>query len=166
MAKTAVVYYSLSGHSGHIAKRLAQGLGCALIEVSAPSYVTGFLGYLRAGFDSLRKKHTLGPQTFTSLRDFDRVIICGPVWTSYPSPPVRALLKGDIDLPKDVALFLTHGEKAWPQKAFDMAQKDLGRPFIATGSLCNDEEATPVEFRKLMSFLGSLSPDTTIQSAS
>lgn len=160
---TAVVYYSLTGHSEHVAKRLAQGMDCELIEVSAPSYVTGFLGYLRAGYDSLRQKHALAPQTFTSLRAFDRVIICGPVWTSYPSPPVRALLKEDIDLPDRVALFLTHGEGGPPAKAFAMAEADLGRPFVATGSLSNAEEETPAQFRTLKAFLDRVSADDAVK---
>lgn len=163
---TAVVYYSLTGHSEHAAKRLAEGLDCALIEVSAPSYATGFLGYLRAGYDSLRQRYTLPPQTFTTLRDFDRVVICGPIWTSYPAPPLRALLKGDIDLPEEVALFLTHGDNSPPEKAYGVAEQDLGRLLIATGALSNDQEGTASEFRILTEFLARISPRAVIKSVS
>jgi len=164
--RTAVVYYSLTGHSEHVAKRLAEGLECPLIEVSAPSYVTGFLGYLRAGYDSLRQKSALPPQTFTTLRDFDRIVLCGPIWTSYPAPPLRALLKGDIDLPEDVALFLTHGDNSPPEKAYRVAEHDLGRSFIATGALSNDQEGTASEFRTLTDFLARVSPRAVIKSVS
>ena len=128
---TAIICYSRSGHSRRVAERLAHALDARLIELNAPVY-KGALGYMRAGFQSLRQTGHLAPQSFTTLEDFKRIVLCGPVWTSYPAIPLRALLRSDIPLPRSVSLFLTSGSHSPAQKAFDTAEADLGRPLTAT----------------------------------
>ncbi|WP_227269494.1 flavodoxin family protein [Roseobacter weihaiensis] len=151
--KTAVVYFSLTGHSQRLATRLARALGGELIALNAPSYRSGLLGYLHAGFDSVRKKCVLAPQRFTTLADFDRLVLCGPVWTSYPATPLRALLRSDIDLPASVNVFLTTGSQSSAEKALTVAEQDLGRALTATAFLVNSAEGTEQENTVVEAFL-------------
>ena len=153
---TNVVFYSRSGHSKRLASRLAADLQTTTIELTAPAYEARFFGYARAGFDSLRQTHALGPQTITSLDACDHVVICGPVWTSYPAVPLRGVLRGGIRLPHLVSLFLTAGSQALAQKAIAVAQADLGRPFVATAALANADEGTAEEERLITTFLSDL----------
>ena len=107
-SKIGIVVYSRSGHSRRLAKKLADTLDATIIELNAPGY-KGAFGYMQAGYESLRQTCTLAPQSVTSLSDYDRIILCGPVWTSYPAAPLRGLLRSDITLPESVSLFLTSG---------------------------------------------------------
>ncbi|WP_159807517.1 flavodoxin family protein [Litoreibacter roseus] len=155
-AKTGIVFYSRSGYSKRVAQRLADMLNGTLIEIDAPAYKRPILGYLHAGFDSVRQVCKLPPQTFTPLSDYDRVILCGPVWTSYPATPLRALLRSDPSLPDAVALCLTSGGHSHFQAAVDAGTADLGRAFSAVASFPNEFEGTETEHRILERFINDL----------
>ncbi|SEW26426.1 hypothetical protein SAMN04488515_1921 [Cognatiyoonia koreensis] len=148
----AIVYYSRSGHSERLARILSERLNATLIHLVAPRYQSGLFAYLRAGFHSLRQTCDLPEQAFDTLARYRAVIICGPVWTSYPATPLRGLLRSDIPMPKTVGLFLTCADHSPAQKAFDTAEADFGGPFTATASLSNDDEGTDRETRQIDSF--------------
>lgn len=151
-----IAFYSRSGHSKRLAYNLAEELHAELIEISAPKYGGRILGYLRACFDSLRQKGALAPQSFTSLAKYRHVILVGPVWTSYPAAPLRALMRKEGKLPHAVSLFLTSGAHSPPKKAFAAGVTDLGRPFVATGALSNSAEGTELEDSTIAKFLPEL----------
>ncbi|WP_299784177.1 hypothetical protein [uncultured Roseobacter sp.] len=154
--KTGIVYYSRTGHSRRIALKLSSLVNGSLIELKAPAYTTGFLSYLRAGFDSVRQQCVLGPQSFMSLTEYDRLILCGPVWTSYPAVPLRALLRSDVDLPYTVAMFLTSGAHSPPHKAFTAGEADLTHSFAATACVSNADEGSDEEAHVIKRFLRDL----------
>ena len=107
---------------------------------------------LRAIFQSLRG-HVVSPGVnFSSLAEFERVVICGPVWTSYPATPIRALLRAAHVLPMNVGLCLTSGSRASAEKALKVAEADFGRSFKAKAILANPEEGTADEQRILDKF--------------
>jgi flavodoxin len=151
-----IAYYSRSGHSRRLAANLAVELHTDLIEITAPAYAGGLLGYMRAGYDSLRQKGALEPQSFTSLADYQHVILVGPVWTSYPAAPLRALMRSGDKLPLAVSIFLTSGGHSTQESAFAAAISDLGRHFVATGVLANADEGTAQEDRAIATFLPEL----------
>lgn len=157
--QTAVVYFSITDHSKRAATRLAEMLGATLIALNAPRYAPGVLGYIRAGADSLRQKCVHAPQSFTSLTEFDHVVLCGPVWTSYPATPLRALLRSEDILPASVSVFLTSGDHSPAEKAWRTAANDLGRHLIACASLSNSvqdrDEANQVFERFVAELLSS-----------
>ncbi|WP_370402482.1 hypothetical protein [Sulfitobacter sp. JB4-11] len=140
--KTAVIVFSITGHSHRAASQLTEMLDATLIPLHAPKYTSGAFGYVRAAIDSLLQRCPLGPQSFSSLAEFDRVILCGPVWTSYPAAPLRAVLRGNFCLPASVSLFLTTGGRSPATKVFDVAARDLDRPLVACASLPNDVQGT------------------------
>ncbi len=158
---TAIVCYSLSGHSKRIAQRLANDLGADLIALSDPRYGPNWVGYMRAVWHSLRQNCVLAPQTFTSLDEYHTLVICGPIWTSYPATPLRALMKGHIPLPARIALFLTCGNHNPVQKTLDLARDDLGRDFVATACLGNSQQDTAQEEPVVAKFLSDLTRGAT-----
>lgn len=151
-----IAYYSRSGHSKRLAEKLAGELHTDLTEIAAPTYAGGILGYMRAGYDSLRQKGSLAPQAFTSLAAYRHVILVGPVWTSYPAVPLRALMRAEDGLPHSVSIFLTCGGHSAEEKAVAIGVSDLGRPFVATGVLPNSAEGTAQEDRAIATFLPEL----------
>jgi len=152
-SNTGIVFYSRSGHSERLASILSTQLNGTLVRLSAPRYESGYFGYMRAGYDSLRQKCVLAPQSFASLAKFDQVVICGPVWTSYPATPIRAVLRADVGLPERVALFLTSGGHSPAKKAWAVAAQDLGHPLVATAVLGNSVEGTNQERQIIDQFL-------------
>ena len=153
---TAIVVYSRTGHSARLADRLAEALDARVITLHEPRYKLGFLGYMRAGWHSLRHRRTPSRSDLPPLSAFERVVLCGLVWTSYPATPLRAVLRANTKLPETVAVFLTSGSHAPAKKAFDMAAADLGRPLAAVASLPNDKEGTAEEDRIVTQFLNNL----------
>jgi hypothetical protein len=162
---TLVICYSRTGHSERVATRLAERLGATVRPLKAPPY-KGAFGFLRAAIASLTQRHDLPPQDFGPLDQYKAVVICGPVWTSYPAAPLRALLKRASALPPAVGLFLTAGSESASEKALAIAEEDFGRAFSATAVLANPDEGSEVEDRKLMDFCAALehSPQATASS--
>lgn len=151
--KIAVVYYSMSGHSRRLATTLSSATGGALVELIAPSYQNGFWKYVRIAFDSVCRKSPKIDIDLESFSVFDRIILCAPVWASYPATPMRRFLTSQTDLPQQVALFLTSGDEAPASKAFSAAASDLGRPITVAANLPNKYKDTPEETRQISSFL-------------
>ena len=164
--KLCIAFYSRSGHSRRLAAKLAEELHTDEVEITAPEYDGRILGYMRAGFDSIRQKGTLASQASQAsepLTKYRHVILVGPVWTSYPAVPLRTLMRQRDALPQAVSLFLTSGGHSQPLKAFAAGVTDLGRPFVATGALPNSAEDTAQEGRAISSFLPELKePDALI----
>ncbi|WP_299417761.1 hypothetical protein [uncultured Sulfitobacter sp.] len=151
-----IAYFSRSGHSKHLATKLAAELHAEQIEIINPAYAGPILGYMRAGYDSLRQKSALRSQQNASFDGFGHVILVGPVWTSFPAVPLREILRSEGDLPQAVSLFLTSGGQSSPEKAFETAVSDLGRPLVATGFLPNSAEGSEEEDLIIARFLPEL----------
>jgi hypothetical protein len=160
-----IAYFSRSGHSKRLANKLAAELRVEQIEIVDQAYAGHLLGYLRAGYDSLRQKSALRSQQNVSLSGFGHVILVGPVWTSFPAVPLRALLQSGDDLPQAVSLFLTSGGQSSPEKAFATAVTDLGRPLVATGFLPNSAEGTEDEVFTIARFLPELKEPEALKAA-
>lgn len=141
--KIAIVYYSKSGHSGRVAERLAAVLGADLHQLRTPRYHVPFLGYMRAGLDSLRLVSSPLVQPLPDIQPYDAVIICGPVWTSYPAAPLLSYLRQQKNVPTVLGLLLTCGGHSPPEKAYAKAQKETGLRFVAEAAVSNSIEALP-----------------------
>lgn len=137
--RTLVVYYSRTGHARAVAEALGNALDAELAEIRCDRYRGGPWRYLRAGYDSVRgnlppiEGPTMAPDTH------DLVIIGGPVWTAHPALPIRTFLSERPDLPRRIALFLTHGGHSLPERAFAEMQALLPTPAVATLALRDGE---------------------------
>lgn len=158
-SSTAIFLYSRSGHSRKVARWLKEHLPAELIETEFPQYASPIFGYARAGFDSLRQNRPALPD-LPDLKTFDLLILCGPVWTSYPSTPLRALLSNSQILPDKVALALTNGDHSPPEKAYATAESDLTRPLVATCCISNAIEGTPQMEEQLKAFVEDVRTNT------
>lgn len=115
--RTLILFYSRSGTTASAAHRLAEQLEADIGEIVCDRYRFPFLGYARAGHDSL--KRVLPPITTPSqdIASYDRLILGTPIWTSYPATPMRAFLSQNKDWPERIALFVTYGGHSQPDKA-------------------------------------------------
>lgn len=115
--RTLILFYSRSGTTASAAHSLAEQLDADLGEIACNRYRVPFLGYARAGYDSL--KRVLPPITVSSehIASYDRLILGTPIWTSYPAAPMRAFLSQNTAWPNHIALFVTYGGHSQPNKA-------------------------------------------------
>lgn len=91
-----------------------------------------------------------------NVKGFDRVVICGPVWTSYPAVPLRTFLRRTRDMPATIGLLLTQASNDPAQKAHDAACADLARSFTAFQVISNADENTENETRRVHEFITEL----------
>lgn len=89
--KTAVIYYSWSGHTGAIAKSRAEKEGAGLFEIKDEARPGTLKAYTIGGFQAMRMKRTPVLPFTAPLEEFDRVIIMAPVWAGYPAPAINTV---------------------------------------------------------------------------
>lgn len=117
--KTLVLYYSLTGATAKVAQFLTEALEADVVEIQCLKYRTGWFRYLRVGRDSVKGNLPDITLPKMSFSDYDLIILGSPVWTSYPSLPLRSFLSQKHSLPRRVALFFTYGGNSIPEKATD-----------------------------------------------
>lgn len=82
--KTIVVYYSNKGSNKYLARKISKSLSCELEEIKPWLNVfVLFLMNLHLGIKPLKK----------NIKEYDRVILCGPIWMGKFIPPLRSFVK-------------------------------------------------------------------------
>lgn len=162
-ASTVILCYSRTGHSARLARKLEDRTDAGIIAMQAPAYSRGTWGFIRGAFDSIRRRWALPKEVDDRLSAAKCIILCGPVWTSFPATPLRAALHAKHLDGKAVAIFLTSGSNSSGQKALDVAQQDLGRPFVASEVLSNDSEGSERETALIDQFTHRLETATGIR---
>jgi flavodoxin len=82
--KTIVIYYSRKGSNKYLADRISKSLSCEIEEIKPRlNAFLLFLMNIHLGIRSL--KH--------NIKDYDRVILCGPIWMGKLIPPLRSFIK-------------------------------------------------------------------------
>ena len=101
-----VVYYSLSGNTQRVARDLATHLGADLQRIRERTQRRGFLGYVRAAFDSLRERRVALMDVARDAAEYDLTIVGTPIWTGRITPAVRTYLESMVAL--EVAVVSVH----------------------------------------------------------
>lgn len=96
--KTIVIYYSLEGSTAHIAKEIEKTIKCDMfvLEMVDPYSIVGI--YSKALRD-ISSKETPELIEIPDIENYERVIICSPVWYHSCVPVFNTLFKS-IDLSK------------------------------------------------------------------
>src|SRR5512143_1474864 len=121
-----VVYFSRSGHTEQVARRVADALHADVEPISEKTSRSGLLGYLRSGFEAAtRRIPTIEPPVH-DLSSYDLVVIGTPIWNASVSSPVRAFLERNRKNLKRVAFFCTMGGSG-SERAFREMERAAGR---------------------------------------
>ena len=84
MNKAIVVYYSRKGSNKYLAEKISQNLTCELEEIKPRLNIfLLFLMNIHLGIKPL--KH--------NIKEYDKVILCGPIWMGKLIPPLRSFIK-------------------------------------------------------------------------
>ena len=130
--KTLVVYYSRTGNTRAIGKAIAKKLKADLDEIIDLKKRSGRVGWLRAGYDSTRRKSTrisakINPESY------DTIVIGTPIWNNNMTPAVRTYIS-DHDLNgKNLAFFCTGGGSNFDKTIEEM--KKLVSKSVVLGTL-------------------------------
>jgi len=90
--KTLVVVYSETGNTLSVAKRIASKLNADLEVIEDKTNRKGILGFLRSGYEALKKKVPPIAEPKYNPDNYDLVVIGTPIWAGRMSSPVRAYL--------------------------------------------------------------------------
>lgn len=109
MKSCLVIYYSRSGFTERVAKRIAADCACDIERIRDARPREGPLGYLRSIYEALTG--TLPPlePTARNPADYELVIVGTPVWAGRLCSPMRAYLRANAARLPQVAAFCTMG---------------------------------------------------------
>lgn len=92
-----VVYFSRSGNSERVAKKIGEKLSCEVIRLTDDKNWNGAFGYMKAGFYSMRNKD-VNIELNGNLNKDDEIILVTPMWAGGVACAVGTFLKNfDID---------------------------------------------------------------------
>ncbi len=95
MSDVVCIYYSFSGNTRRAMKEIAEALDAEIVAVDDGADRNGFLGFMSAGRDAMRRSTApLKPfKTDKPIEEYKMVIVGSPVWAGRCSSPIRGLLK-------------------------------------------------------------------------
>ncbi|MGV8171376.1 MAG: flavodoxin family protein, partial [Candidatus Woesearchaeota archaeon] len=120
------------GLTKKIATLISKKLDTDLDEIIDEKDRSGAIGYMTSGRDAMQKKLTTIKYTHNP-KDYDVIILGGPVWAWTVTPAVRTYLDRCIDAlkTKKVAFFATQGSSG-AEKKFEAMKEVLGAAPITT----------------------------------
>ncbi len=128
--KTLVVVYSRTGNTLSVAKRIAKELDADLEVIEDKTKRKGILGFLRSGYESVRKKVPAIVEPKHNPKDFDLVIIGTPIWAGGMSSPVRAYLLRFRGQFNKLAFFATSAGGGHDKALDEMAELAEVKPLV------------------------------------
>ncbi len=140
--KILVLYYSRSGRTEKLARRLADSLNADLQRIRCDRYEGSFWRYLLAGYDSLKGRLAPIEPLEKKPVDYDLVLLGFPIWTSYPAVPIRSFLSTNPVFPEKVGVFLTYGGQSKPSLAVSRIVEYLQRPVMGSLAIQNKDEGS------------------------
>lgn len=107
--KTLVIYYSRTGTTKKVGKKIAQMLKCDSEEIIDTKNRDGIFGYIKSGMEAGFKRGTVIKQIKKNPAKYGLVIIGTPVWAGTMASAVRTYIKENKNKFKKVAFFCTMG---------------------------------------------------------
>jgi hypothetical protein len=106
--KTAVVYYSWSGHTRLHAQARAKSEGAELYEIKDEKKPNALKAFTVGAFAAMGMKRTR-TQPFTApLGEFKHIIIMAPVWAGHPAPAINTVFNA-LPTGKEVTVCMVSG---------------------------------------------------------
>ena len=114
--KTIVLYYTYGGSTKAEAEKIAKERGATLCQVEETKK-RGMLSAFLSGCPKATKRKASEIKPIAhNLKEFDRIIIGGPIWAGHPAPAINAIFNALPD-GKEVELFMCSGGGETPKSA-------------------------------------------------
>ena len=91
--KTAIIYYSYSGHVMKIAEELAAKESAAVAEIKDVKRPGKLKAYVSGCFAAMRGKAWPVKPLDADLSEYDRLILLAPIWAGNPPPAFNAMME-------------------------------------------------------------------------
>jgi len=153
--KSLVVYYSRTGLTKKVARRLAVELGAETEEIIDKKDRSGALGYLLSGREAMQKKLADIEPLKLDPANYDLVIIGTPTWAYSMSCAVRTYLTEQSGRLQQVAFFATHGGDGG-QRAVSLMEELSGKKARASLVVTSKEAVKDSYQEKLKMFIKEL----------
>lgn len=150
--KTLVAYYSRSGNTRKVAKRIASTLKCDIEEIHSKQDFSGPIGLLRLVYHALMKKEAMLKAYEKDPRDYELVIIGTPIWAARPSLPIITYLKENKEKFKKVAFFCTYAGSGF-EDTIKVMKEITGKEPVATLDVTGSEIKDKSYHDKIESFI-------------
>ncbi len=146
--KTAIVYYSMSGNTAYAAEKVAALTGADLIRLEpVRAYPDkGMRKFLWGGRAAVMgETPQLKPYTFDAAA-YDWVVLAFPVWASSFAPPIRTLIKENLEglRGKYIAVLACYAGGGG-DKALRKLREALGTDCFGSALLLVDPKDKPAE---------------------
>jgi flavodoxin len=151
--KILVVYFSRTGHTRQIATALARALPADLEELREPRAERS---WLRSALDGFLGRRTMLQPVAHVARDYDLVVVGGPVWVGALSSPVRTYLDAHRGQFREIAFFCSGGGA--PGSVFEQMARITGMRPKATLAVLGEEQIEGLDRPKLEAFVRALAP--------
>lgn len=114
--KTIILYYTFGGSTKAEAEKIAKEKDATLCQVKEEKK-RGMLSAFLSGcpMAAKRKASKISPIAY-NLKEFDRIIIGGPIWAGHPAPAINAIFDA-LPTGKEVELFFCSGGGETPKSA-------------------------------------------------
>ncbi len=151
-SKKLVVYYSYTGHTKMIAKRIEEKLGCDILEIKPIiPYSTNYQTVVNEEQNNESSNKTPQIEKIDKdLKKYDEIIIGSPVWWYTIAPVIRTFLKQNDLSGKTIKPFATNA--GWLGQTFKEIKKlcpnsnvKEGMNIIFTEDYNKNELVTPID---------------------
>ncbi len=122
-SRTLVAFFSRSGNTELMARRIAQIKHAHVVPIQAEQYAVGVGGWLCALNDARDTSASITP-SHMDLSAYDTLYIGAPIWLYSPAPPVFAFVRNNDLTGKHVILFNSMNSK-FEQKYIDTFKQDV-----------------------------------------
>jgi flavodoxin len=142
--KILTAYYTRSGNTERVAKRIHESLGGDMELISEPKNRKGILGWLRSGGQNSRREVAeINPSKYDPS-EYDLVILASPIWAGAVSAPMRGYMVGNKGKLEKTAVFLSN-DSGDVENALAEIYDILDKPPLVEGSLQRSKISTEFE---------------------
>ncbi|MCK5832892.1 NAD(P)H-dependent oxidoreductase [bacterium] len=153
--KVLIVYYSRTGVTEKVAKKLAELLSADIEAITEERDRSGPIQYALCGREALKELEPPINTPSKNAGEYDLIILGTPVWASKISSPLRSYIAFQRDKMNAVAFFCTH-QGSGGKGAFRSMEKAVNKAPAAVADFRRkrvlDDEFLP----KLDSFINAL----------
>lgn len=153
--KGILVYFSLDGNTKLVCEKIAASAGMDTLELvpAKPFPNKGFLKMLVCGRAAVKGKRSKLENYNFNPKDYDFIIIGGPVWAASPAPPINSFLSENSFFGKKVAL-LACESSGGADRVFSKIEKMIpDANIISTITLINPKSKdTEVQIEKAITW--------------
>lgn len=150
--KILIAYFSRSGNTEQIAKKIQSKLNCDIELIDDGRNYNGPIGWLKGGFNAMAKRPS-SVKIKKNPKDYDLVIIGTPVWASTMSSPVFSYLIETKDQINKLAAFCTTGGSGYNETLKDIEEVS-GKKLVSKMYITAKELDTTSE--KINSFITNI----------